>query len=296
MTSSNPKRPDVIALIASFVVAALFSVHYLVSKALLYEGADPIALSAFRGMFGGAILILIFREKVLTSLTKQSAPRIALVAFFGFFLNQLFFMEGLRRTAPVNAALLATTTPVVTAVLAIASRLEPWNMKRMAAILLGALAAAFYLLITQRSFSTDAVGNLLIGINIIIFSVSLLLLKRLLHDMPSEAVTGPVLFLAGSFLALIASAKLGPTFAIFVRTPQLTGLALFTILGSTALVYALNYFALRRLPLTTVSMFTFFQPILTAGLDFAVSGTVPHITLLPTVIILALATRWVIRN
>lgn len=284
-------------LLASTAVAVIFSAHYIVSKRLLASGVDPIAFAAFRGLLGGTILMVVFRRALWKALDRRFVRRVGLVSVFGFFLNQLCFMEGLKRTSAVNAALISTTIPVVSTALAVAVGLEQANAKRISAVGLGFAAVAVYLLhLNGWGTGADLVGDLLLAFNVIAFCTSLILAKRVLADVRSEAVVGLMLFLGGVMLGVVAARDMQATLQTATVDLEMSMLFLFSITGSTALVYALNYYALKRLPLSTASMFAFLQPIVTALLELAVFGRLPSVMLLPTVLAVSAATWFVSRH
>src|SRR4051812_14076009 len=96
-------------LLGSTLVAGF---NYTISKNLMPEFIQPWAIIIIRDvcsvLFFGILYLIFSREKI----ERKDMPKLMLCAFFGTAANQLLFFEGLNHTAPINASLMMTGSPI----------------------------------------------------------------------------------------------------------------------------------------------------------------------------------------
>ena len=125
--------------LALLTVQLLFAVHYVAAKWVLETVPAP-AWVALR--VAGAALVLV----VMTANRWHEWPRdrrtwleLAGLAMFGVVINQVLFIEGLSRTWPSHSALINTSIPVTTLLIAVALGREDLGWRKVAALALSLL-------------------------------------------------------------------------------------------------------------------------------------------------------------
>ncbi|MCX6126429.1 MAG: hypothetical protein NTV34_16975, partial [Proteobacteria bacterium] len=84
---SNAQSKAALPSIVAFLVACIFSMHYLIAKKILMS-VPPESLAAARGLLGGITLTVVYRVNFLKLLKGPHAEYLLLVTIFGFGLNQ----------------------------------------------------------------------------------------------------------------------------------------------------------------------------------------------------------------
>jgi drug/metabolite transporter (DMT)-like permease len=252
-------HPYIICLIFN----AIFSTHYLVAKIVLSSGVSPFSLSALRGLGGGIILLCLARKDLTARSVKPSLPLLFLLALLGFFLNQIFFMKGLALSSPVNAALLGNMIPVVSLFYALIFKLEWVSLRKMIGIILGFICISF--LIIQKGKNELEflnLGNLLMLINVFFFCGSLIVAKKIFDRGLSPLIaTGTMLTIGGVGLFFFSPNYLLDIYSYSTESLTNLGFIFFEVVVSTAFVYLLNFWCLKKLAITKVTFFNYTQPL-----------------------------------
>ncbi|MFI5312314.1 MAG: DMT family transporter, partial [Gemmatimonadales bacterium] len=227
-------------------------------------GLSPLAVGAWRLTAGAAIILAIavtwYRRRALPA--RADLPRFVVAAALGVALNQWFFLEGLSRSTPINAALIMCLIPVFTVALATAVGLERFSIVRLAGVCI-ALAGTLALILDRglTTLGTHGVGNLLMVTNALFYSGFLIVTKPLLRRYP------PLVVLAWAYTLSLVFV---PVFAWGERlTPEAGHVSAwwalgFIILFPTVLSYILNVFALSRVSASTTAIYIYAQPLIAA--------------------------------
>ena len=280
MPESRPGAPAIacspLGIIAALVaVQILFGTHYVAAKEVV-EIVPPRLWAAFRVTGASALLLalLALRRQPLPR-GRSTLARFAGLAVLGVVVNQIFFVEGLSRTTPVNSALINSTIPVLTLLFAVAARHERATAARVGGITLG-LAGIAVLLRLEAFDPGDTLirGNLLTVVNAASFSAFLVSSRRTLQRVPTLPATC-LLFLLGSIPTVaLALPELG-RFEPGAVDPRVWWLAAYIVVFPTVGAYLLNYWALRRAPSSFVALFIYLQPVVAAILSFLAGRGTP---------------------
>lgn len=274
--NKNHSTEYYLALFYQFLAGMIFAYHYFAAKEVMNE-IDPIALAATRGVIGGGILILFFWKKVKACLNFELLKKLLLIAFLGFFVNQLFFMEGLTRTMPLNASIINNTIPVATSLMAMIIGLEKFGYRKTFGVLLGFILIII-LTFEKKGGSSLSIntGDLFIFINVIAFSMSIVLSKKFISkDIPHEAISGGVIFLGGLGLTLFSLKHLAEVPTYTLKGGHQVWLMFFEVILSTSVVYWLNFKALKVLSSSKTMIFIYLQPIMAATLEYIFYSKTP---------------------
>ena len=273
------RSSDILVIIICVVVTTIFSLHYLAASEILAQNVSPPSLSAWRGVLGGSLILLLTRQKLSWPNIVQNIVPLFLISFFGFFLNQILFMHGLRMSTPLNAALISNTIPVFSILFAIFIKLEHFGWRKFTGIILSFLFAS-YLVFSKNGTSHSGgmfhLGNLLILLNVISFSGAFIWAKRMMkNDFPFEVLTGIMLLLGGIMTSLYAWNQLFDLAFYSVKGWNNFLLFLFEVIFSTAIAYFLNLWTLKKFDASKVTFFIYLQPIITSIGYFILTGRPP---------------------
>jgi drug/metabolite transporter (DMT)-like permease len=235
------------------------------------RGFEPRALVAWRILFGAATLggFAAWRHGRSLLPPRAELGRIAACALLGIVLNMWLYLEGVRRTSVVHAGLLVVQIPVFTYAFACLARVERLQLARVLGIALALVGAGLVVLEGARSAGGSATpgGDARILVNGACYALYLVLARGLLGRHPTLVVIAWVFW---------ASLPAVPIFLLGVpawpaEAPQRVLLSFgYTLLFATLGAYALNTYALARVPASTVAVFIFLQPLV-AGLAGAVA-------------------------
>lgn len=263
--------------LALVAVQLMFASLSVVGKLALRE-LTPFALICARVV--AATLILALVRALLRSRERvawRDLPELALYGLFGVSANMLLFIAGLARTTATDAVVIGATIPVFTVGVAVALRKEAATLPKLTGLLValcGALwiVGASQLLHGGRHF----VGDLLVMLNSLSFSIYLVLSRRLL------ARYSPLTVLVWTFVFGALGILPFGTHALFLEAPRLSarglGCVAYIVLFPTVGTYFLNVFALQKVPSSLVAIYIYIQPVVGAFLAAAMLDERPSPT------------------
>jgi drug/metabolite transporter (DMT)-like permease len=261
------------AIVALFIVQLLYGFNYTFAKTVMNENyIKPFGFVLLR-VIGATILFWILslflpKEKI----EKKDFFTLFMAAVFGVFINMLFFLKGLEFTSPIHASTIMTITPIVILILSALFLKERITQLKITGIVIGFIGALILTLYGQSPRTADNVplGNLLIFLNAVSYSVYVILIKKLTEKYH------PFTFIKWLFLfGLILVTPFGFNELQAVQwqsfTPYITFSVLFVVIGATFGTYLLNPLAIRKLKASTVGIFIYLQPVI-AGLFALATG------------------------
>lgn len=195
---------------------------------------------------------------------KKDYGRIFLGAAFGMFLNMVFFIKGLSLSTPINSSVIITMTPIIVMLLSAIFLNERITKLKLGGIFFG-FSGALILVLYGSSFVKNApnipLGNAMLLINATSFGAYLVLIKPISKKY-SVITLMKWMFPIGVLINLpIGYAEFQ---AVQWSTMPWEGLWRigFVVFCTTFLAYLLNMYALKELAPTTISVFTYVQPII----------------------------------
>jgi drug/metabolite transporter (DMT)-like permease len=206
-----------------------------------------------------AISLFLPKEKVI----RKDLALIAICSLLGVVINQIMFFEGLRLTKPVETAILHTTSPIMVLILShwlIKERVTAAKSWGIAFGFLGALT----IVLNGQSLSladTNLLGNLFIMINILSYSLYLVLVKPLMSKYHPITVMKWI-FLFGFIAASPITAPSVPAIPWGTITPFIWFSLLYVVIGSTFLAYIMITFSLKYLTPSVVGFYIYLQPFI----------------------------------
>ena len=185
-------------------------------------------------------------------------------AFFGMAINMLAFFKGLEYSTPINSTVIITTTPIMVFLFSIILLKENIRPKRAIGVLIGFLGALSLVLFSQQAPANApniSLGNFLFIANASTYGLYMIYVKPLSEKYNTIHLL-KWLFLIG--LLMTMPFTLPELLEVdFQQMPHsVWGRIGFVVLGTTFMTYLLMVYAIRHLRATSLSVFTYLQPII----------------------------------
>jgi drug/metabolite transporter (DMT)-like permease len=254
------------ALLALFSVQLLYGINFTYAKNIINDGFVSSTALVLLRVSGATVLFWLVtaffpKEKI----APKDFITFIVAAFFGVVINMLFFLKGLELTSPINAAAIISITPIIIIILSSFYLKEAITKLKIAGVIL-AFAGAFILSIYGKSIRIGdnvLLGNLLVLINVISYSIYIIMIKKLtVKYHPFTFIKW--LFLFGTIILLPFSFGDIKQINWTIFTPAAYASLIFVVVGATFGTYLLNPLALRYLRASTVGIFIYLQPVIAA--------------------------------
>ena len=255
------------AIFALFMVQLLYGLNYTIAKTVMNENyIEPFGFVLLR-VIGATLLFWVMslflpKQKI----DKKDYLKIFVAAIFGVVINMLCFFKGIELTSPIHASAIMIIVPIIILILSAIILNEKITKLKIAGVILGLIGALILTVYGKSAREGDNVqlGNLLVFINAISYSIYVIMIKKL------TAKYHPFTFIKWLFLfGLIMLIPFGYSELKAVEwqtfTPYITFSVLFVIIGATFGTYLFNPLALNKLKASTVGIFIYLQPVI-AGL------------------------------
>jgi drug/metabolite transporter (DMT)-like permease len=252
-----------LALIGANLIFGLFPVYGRVAMDPA-RGVTPFALSAWRIVSGTLLFALLarFAHPGQMRLRRDDVLPLVGLGLLGVVANQVLFLNGLERSNAANAGLMMCTIPVFTFLIAALSGQERFGWLRGVGVVI-ALAGVLPLVLGEGvSLGGErALGNLLIAVNCLCYSVYLVWIKPMRARYPTMVLMAWVYLFSLPCVPLLAW---GEPLLPAVQDARAWGSILYVIVGPTVVAYGLNAFALGRVRASTSALYIYMQPVIAA--------------------------------
>ena len=248
--------------LALLTVGLLYGANYTIAKVVMPVFVGPYAIIIVRVVSGAIVFWLIDYflgpEKIQY---KRDYLKLAGLSFLGVSLNQLTFFKGLSMTSPITASVLMTSSPIIVLIAAYFILKERISSIKVIGVLLGATGAILLIGIDGFVFSSETfLGNILIVLNAVFFSIYLVLVKPLLFRYKPMTIIKWIFFF-GMFIVI----PFGMKEFVAVEWSLLPAKAwyslAFIVIGATLMVYLLNNWALQYVSPSLVGYYIYVQPV-----------------------------------
>jgi drug/metabolite transporter (DMT)-like permease len=251
--------------LAMIAVQFFFASLTVVAKFVL-PSISPAGIVFFR-VTGSAVAFgvthrFLVRERVTD---RRDLATLVGLAMLGVVMNQLLFLEGVKRTTAINTNILVTTVPAFTLAIALVLGRERATWSKIGGIVLAA-AGAVYLIGPDRIRldPTTAFGNALVACNTASYGAYLVLSKRMLERYHPLTVVTHVFLFGAVIVTPIGLVALRHVDLAEVPTRALLGLG-YIVLCSSAVAYYLSIWALQHTASSLVAMYVYLQPVMTVA-------------------------------
>lgn len=248
------------------VSGLLFGANYWIAKGLMPDFMQPAQIIFVRCLSAVALFWLVSTMTLREKISRRDHLLLALGGLTGISVNQTFFFSGLSLTSPVDAALLHSGSPVVVLLFSALLAREKINLPKIAGILMGAAGAVALVLqasMAESNSGNQLLGNTLIVLNIISYSLYLVIIKPLMSRYNAITIMKWV-FLYGFLFIIPYSLNTVNS----IPFEKFTGFAWFSltyiVLGTTFLTYLMTSYSLRYVSAGTAGYYIYLQPVIAA--------------------------------
>ncbi len=257
------------AHLALIVSGLLFGANYWIAKAIM-PTFTPFQIVGIRVFITtGLLWITGIFYKSQTQFSKNDLLRIGLAGITGVSLNQLLFFAGLRHSTPVETSILHTLSPVLVALFAMWILKEKIGLRKLTGIFSG-LAGTTIIVTAGQELTPDNLhlkGNLFIVLNIIAYSLYLIIIKPVMEKHQPLLVLKYV-FLAG-FISFLPAFLFFPSEVVTIHASAGEWISLgYVVIGATFLTYLLTIYSIKRLPATIIGFYIYMQPFMAALIGY----------------------------
>lgn len=255
--------------IAMFTASVIWGLMSPVSKIIFLSGGiSGYSLAAMR-VLGAAIAFWIAS---LFIPKERVSPRDLLLLFIASLLsitfNQNCFIIGLSYTTPIDATVVATTTPIITMVLAAIFLKEPLTSKKALGVFMGLSGALILILNGSQIANTQTATNSVLGDTLCLlaqcsFSCYLVFFKNFITKY-SPITLMKWMFLFASVCILPFNVKGLASISYGELSAAVYGSIIYVVLIATFFAYIMIPIGQKRLRPTTMSMYNYVQPVTAA--------------------------------
>ena len=250
--------------LALVTVQFLFAALTIAAKYVL-PSIPPTGIVFFR-ITGAALAFVLIKSLTVRERVTDRRDLLAMagLALVGVVFNQIFFLEGVKRTTAINANILVTTVPAFTLAIALILRRERASLAKIGGIAFAAIGAVYLIGPDRiRLDPSTALGNTMIVLNTSLYAAYLVLSKRLLERYRPVTVVTYVFLFGALYIAPVGLVVLRDVDLAHLPSVAVWGLA-FIVCCSSILAYYLSIWALGRTESSLVAMYVYLQPLLTA--------------------------------
>lgn len=224
---------------ASLIVTALLSL-----VPLLWQKPEKIESRDIRVMFGAALLMGVLRKTLL--------------------------MFGLARTSPIDGSIIDTIVPLLVLILSVAMGMDRFSKLKVAGLILGMGGAAAVVLTgdTASHERSQLVGNLMIFLCACSTAVYMVWIKKLISKYRITTVLRWIYCMAAVMALPFGAREIVHTDFAAMDT-KIALAALFVLVVPTYLPNLMLNYALKFVPATVTSIYTYLQPVLAIALSVA---------------------------
>lgn len=241
-----------------------------ISKGLLNLGViSPLALSGVRIICGGILFWLVGAMMPDSVIKKEKVERGDYIKIFfaGLLViaaNQILVVQGMSYTSPVDAAVVCSTTPIFTLILATIILKEGLTISRIGGVVLGFTAVVVFSLWgepnTELNVSNPVLGNAFCILAQMCGATYLVIFGKLINKYSPFTM---MKYMMAMSAVVILPFTITDIVSVEWSTFPFEGileLVYIVVLGS-CLCYLMIPFAQRRLKPTVIAMYNYLQPV-----------------------------------
>ncbi len=279
---------DIKIYLVLFFVQVLFGMNFVTSKYVLSEmPAWDLAFVRFfvsgLGLFALAFVVQLKEQRqreeqnrfLQAGKSLVLAPRDLLSALvlglLSFALSQTLFLQGLALSSAANAAILMTTIPLLTYLVALTRGLRQLERQSLAGFFLAFLGVLALQQDSVRAFEWGAFwGDGLVLLGALGTAIFISYSKDFFSRVPTLLGTA-YLFTLGSLglipalLWRVESLRWG---TVFLSDFSLSAALVFTVFGATLLPYGLSHWVVKKISAEYMALFIFIQPLVASLLGW----------------------------
>jgi drug/metabolite transporter (DMT)-like permease len=250
-------------------VQVLFGVNYVISKEVV-DAFPPLLWASLRAWIAAGMMFLYgwVTHRKHPKLTKDFLMPLVLFSLFAVIINQGTFLVGLHYTTSTNSAIINTMIPVFTLLIVTMRGQEPMTLNRGIGFILAFAGVLVLRNVEHFTLSDDTFfGDMLMLVNCLSFGIFLSISKPYFEKYDRFWATTWI-FVFGSIGLTAISLPEWMDWNWPVMTPKLFAFSAYAVIGGTLLTYFLQNWALAYTSSSSVALFVYIQPVITAVLAF----------------------------
>jgi len=263
---SSTNRPDTLTLATFAAVAVLGGANAVAIKVGFAELA-PFWAAAIRFLGAAVILFVVMAVMRLSLPSGRALVGVVLFGILAFGLSYLFAYWALQEVSAGTAMVILATVPLLTAILAIAQRVEQFRMKRLVGAAIAALGIAL-IFWNEIAFASPA-ALFAVFVGAVCIAQAPVTVKRFPRVDP--VVESGLGMAVGGIMLLVVSLLAGEPRAIPTGLPTQLSL-LYLIVGGSIGLFVLYLFMLSRWTASGASYVMLIMPLVTIALAAAILG------------------------
>ncbi|HWB96694.1 MAG TPA: DMT family transporter [Bryobacteraceae bacterium] len=258
------------------LMVGFWSGNYIAGKLALRD-FPPLLLISLRLFFAGLMILPIYwrerwRSPEQARVSWSDWPALLSLGILGLSLNQVLFVVGLSLTSVAHSALIVGLIPIMVLLLATLLGQEHITLRKTAGMIVALAGVAILKVFEGRQQGGPTwLGDCIIFLSTLTFSIFTVFGKRATKRY--SAVVVNTFGYVGGGLTLLPVILWG-----FARFPygQVRPLSwaclLYMALFPSVLAYLIYYYALKRIPASRVSAFSYLQPVLAMTMGVFILG------------------------
>jgi drug/metabolite transporter (DMT)-like permease len=195
----------------------------------------------------------------------------------------VLFLEGLNRSTPLNTAIIMNTIPVMTAIMAMIFRVEHFSWQKIIGCAIGFSMIALLIVSTSHGeLALAKIGNILIFASVVTLCIATTQTKVLIRSgFPSTIISASMLFFGGLGLFFFVTDEVKTLINYSIGSQANFIKMSFEIVIATSLIYLLSFKSMKYLSPSQSMIFIYLQPVMAAGIDYALYDKFPPWILAP---------------
>lgn len=257
------------AYIAAAVSAIIFGLDFVVLKYLMPQYITPKALVGLRTVVAAIVFFVISLFVKIRKVDKIDLIIIALTAILGLAIRFIIYFTGLSKTSAIDGSIIMVGVPVIVLILSVIFLHEKLTVGKVTGVLFG-LVGSVILVSYGHKFSgssASAEGNVMVFASALMLAGYNIIVKKYIGKYGSFTLTFYI-FIFASLMIIPLTAK-----EIFETNWQALNLKhwlliCYVVIIVTVIGYFLNTFSLQNLKVTTVTSFSYLQPVVAVTFSY----------------------------
>lgn len=272
MKLSNTQK----AIIALIIANTIWGAAAPIFKWSLMS-TPPFTLAILRFSLAALIILPFVRNKL--TVKPKDFLTLFVLSICGVTINISFFFLGLEYTDSINAPVIASSAPLFIILFGVLFLKDKLRKRTVIGGLLGLLGVIIIIVIpsVEKGLDSTALGNIFLILAMLgTVSHAILLKKIIKRYYPLTIVFWSFIIGSIGFLPMFFDEIQRVGFLPVINN-QVIGGILFGAILSSALAYTLQTYALKRMPVEDVGLFTYMDPVIAVIIAYPLLGELPTI-------------------
>lgn len=240
------------------------------------EVTPPFTLAILR--FGlSALIFLPFARKAGLHIKGKDILLLIILSIIGITLHISFFFIGLSFTQSINAPIIASSGPIFIILFGILFLRDKVKSKTLVGALLGLLGVLTIIVLPSidKGFDSSIVGNIFLVIAMLTGVIYVILLKKVVKRYDAITIAFWT-FLIGTigFTPMFFDEVQRVGFLPTINIQVIAGIAFGALLSST-IAYFLQIWAMRKMSVEDIGLFTYMDPVIAILIAIPLLGEIP---------------------